>query len=83
MTGRAVSVSAAARNGLPGITVIAGIKNGPKGTASAITDIPDSFLVYFRHFVFIKLQILLSINPEDLLNGAHDNTPCINWATLS
>jgi hypothetical protein len=70
-------VSAAAWNRLSGSAVITGIKNGPERTASAIADILNGFFMDPGHSVAIKCQILLAINPENLLNGTHDNTPCI------
>ena len=72
-----MSVSAATGDGLDGITVITGINKGSEGTASAITDILNGFFMDFGHSFSIKSQILLTINPEYLLYGAHDNTPCI------
>jgi hypothetical protein len=77
LTGGAMPVPAAAWNRLSGITVITGINDGPEGTASAITDIPDDLFMYPGHSFSIKFQILSAIDPENLLNGAHDNTPCI------
>jgi hypothetical protein len=75
-------VPAAAWNRLSGITVITGINDGSEGTASALTDIPDGFFMDFGHSISIKFHVLLSINPEDILNSAHDSTPCITCETL-
>jgi hypothetical protein len=71
-------VPAAAWNRLYVLTVIAGIKNGSEGTASAVTDILNGFYMDFGHPVSIEFQILFAVNLEYFLNGAHDNTPCIN-----
>jgi hypothetical protein len=70
-------VSAATWNMLSGIAGITGIKNGPERTASAIADILHGFFMDPGHSVSIKFQILRAINPENPLNGTHDNTPCI------
>jgi hypothetical protein len=83
VAGWTVPVSAAAGDMINGITVFTFIKKCSKGTASAITDIPDGFFMGSGHFITIKIHVLTAIGPEYLLYGAHDNTPCINWATLS
>jgi len=54
MTGGAMSVSAAAWDRLYVLTVITSIKDGPEGTASAITDILNGFFMDFWHSVAIK-----------------------------
>jgi hypothetical protein len=77
LTGGTMSVSAAAWDRLSGITVITDINKGSEGTASAITNILNGFFMDFGHSFSIKFQILLTINPEYLLYGTHDNTPCI------
>jgi hypothetical protein len=70
-------IPAATGNMLSGSAGITGIHNGPERTASAIADIFHGIFMDSGHSVAIKFQILLAINPEDLLNGTHDNTPCI------
>jgi hypothetical protein len=72
-----MSVSTAAWDRLSDIAVITGIKNGSKRATSAITDIPHNLFMDVRHSISIKFQILFAINPEDILNSTHDNTPCI------
>jgi hypothetical protein len=71
-------VPAAAWDRAPYITVIAGINNGSERAAPAITDIPYGLFMDLWHPVAIKLHIFSAVYPEDLLNGAHDSTPCIN-----
>jgi hypothetical protein len=78
MTGRTMSVSAAAWNGLLEITFLAFIENGPEMTSPAFAHIPDNLFMDSGHPVTIQLQVLIAIGSENLLNGFHDSTPCIN-----
>jgi hypothetical protein len=77
LTCGAMPVSAATWDRLSDIAFITGINNGSERATSAITDIPHDFFMELGHSISIKLHILFAIHPEDSLNSAHDNTPCI------
>jgi len=81
LTCRTVTVAAGAGQGMRGTALVAAVHGRAVGAVATVLDRAHDLLVHLGHAITVSFEVFRAKGAEDLLDGAHERIPCINWAT--